>query len=77
MIPATSSWMDNTCNDQDGPWWGNFGEQADNTNNQYYCSKMALSSLQNQSNSSNNPTNNNGLSWEGDLNNLFYGGYIF
>ncbi|XP_057524136.1 MYB-like transcription factor EOBI [Amaranthus tricolor] len=89
MMITTPSWIDSTCHDQDGSWWGslwNFGDLMQQDNNNQYCSKMALS-LQNQANynttNNNTPninnTNNNsyGFSWEGDLNNIYYEGYIF
>ncbi|XP_021737026.1 transcription factor MYB13-like [Chenopodium quinoa] len=86
MMIAASSWMDTTCNDQDGSWWGslwNFGEQMQQADSSQYCSKMALSLL-NQANTNSSTTNNiiintnnNGFSWEGDLNNIYNGGYIF
>ena len=75
IASASSSWMDATCQDQDGSWWSslwNFcdqGQGAPSTvgrvavEQDQYCSKMALLSAQTAapSNISNNNNNNNNM----------------
>lgn len=73
MAPASSSWIDATCQDQDGSWWGslwNFGDQGQGApstlgrvavDQDQFCSKMALLSAQTATPNNNNNNNNNNM----------------